>query len=156
MKKSIVLLPFATLFLALFGFLYMGVWEFVQSPFFVDISEDFRDIVLFRIHCTLGDVLILFEIATVLSLIRWSWNWILQPKLGDYLLFTLMGMLYTAFSEYMNVYVRGSWGYSDLMPVIPLTGVGVVPLVQWLVLPSLILTTTSHQLKGYFRQAATF
>jgi hypothetical protein len=60
-----------------------------------------------------------------------------------------MGITYTAFSEYVNVYVRGSWGYSDMMPIIPLVEVGVIPLIQWLVLPSIILTITSRQVKGY-------
>jgi hypothetical protein len=149
MKKTILLLPLAILFLGLFGFLFMGVWEFTQSPFFEDISQDLNDIILFRLHCTLGDVIILFEIAAVLFLIRWTWKWILHPKLGDYLLFTLMGITYTAFSEYVNVYVRGSWGYSDMMPILPLIEVGVIPLIQWLVLPSIILTITSRQVKGY-------
>ena len=43
---------------------------------------------------------------------------------------------YTVFSEWLNVEVRGSWAYLDLMPTIPLLGTGVTPILQWLVVPA--------------------
>jgi hypothetical protein len=51
------------------------------------------------------------------------------------------GLGYTTFSEWLNIVVRESWAYSELMPVMPVFGfeVGVSPLLQWLAVPALAL-----------------
>jgi hypothetical protein len=46
-------------------------------------------------------------------------------------------MLYTAFSEWLNVSVRGSWDYALSMPQV--FGIGLAPLIQWLVVPTLAI-----------------
>ena len=51
----------------------------------------------------------------------------------------LLGIAYTAWSEYLNTSIRGSWSYSELMPVVPPFGTGLAPLAQWLVVPLLCL-----------------
>ena len=50
-----------------------------------------------------------------------------------------VGVGYTIYSEWLNVSVRGSWAYSELMPTIPFLGTGLAPLLQWLVIPTLAL-----------------
>jgi hypothetical protein len=126
----------------------MGMWEWMQSPFFKDFSDNLNEIVFFRIHCTLGDVLILYEIAVLLSLIRLNWKWLLSPRRIDYILVTVLGVAYTIFSEYRNVHIRGSWSYSDIMPLVPLLKVGLVPLLQWIILPSIIISMTKTFVRG--------
>jgi hypothetical protein len=42
----------------------------------------------------------------------------------------------------------GRWGYTDTMPTLPLTPIGLVPLAQWLVLPPIILWLAQRQLRG--------
>ena len=49
------------------------------------------------------------------------------------------GLAYTVFSERLNIEVRRSWAYSDLMPVLPPVGTGLAPLLQWLVVPAAAL-----------------
>ena len=49
------------------------------------------------------------------------------------------GIGYTIYSEWLNVNVRGSWAYSDLMPVVPVIETGLAPLLQWVVVPTLAL-----------------
>jgi hypothetical protein len=39
----------------------------------------------------------------------------------------------------VNVEIRGSWAYSERMPRLPVTGTGLAPLAQWIVLPGLAL-----------------
>jgi hypothetical protein len=48
-----------------------------------------------------------------------------------------MGMGYAVFSEWYNVYRIESWAYSDAMPLV--FGVGITPLMQWLVVPGVML-----------------
>jgi hypothetical protein len=49
-----------------------------------------------------------------------------------------LGVGYAGFSEWMNVYVRRSWAYSELMPAVPVAGyrIGLSPLLQWIVVPA--------------------
>ncbi|MGL1834438.1 hypothetical protein ACKVEX_12605 [Rhodocyclaceae bacterium SMB388] len=47
------------------------------------------------------------------------------------------GVSYTAFSEWHNVHVAGSWAYVESMPTI--VGIGVSPLLQWIVVPLTVI-----------------
>jgi hypothetical protein len=51
------------------------------------------------------------------------------------------GLGYTVVSEWLNIVVRRSWAYSSLMPVVSLFGfgIGLSPLLQWIVVPTLAL-----------------
>lgn len=136
------------LYLILFSFLFFGMWEWMQSPFYIDISEDFNTIVWFRIHCTFEDVFTLLLIIGVLCIFKRKISWIYRPRKIDYILITIMGVFYTLISEYVNIHVSHSWGYSKWMPLIPWLDVGIVPLLQWLILPSVILVITKDHLKA--------
>lgn len=136
------------LYIGLFSFLIFGMWEWLQSPFYVDVADDFNQIVWFRIHCTLADMLILFSIAGLVSLFKGTIAWMWHPESKDYVLVTVMGIFYTFVSEYVNVHVLQRWGYSGLMPVLPWLGTGIVPVIQWLILPSCILWLTKDHLKA--------
>jgi hypothetical protein len=35
----------------------------------------------------------------------------------------------------MNAVTRATWAYSPLMPILPFAGIGLSPLLQWLLLP---------------------
>jgi hypothetical protein len=48
--------------------------------------------------------------------------------------FLALGVGYTTGSEYVNVFGRESWAYSRCMPTV--AGIGLVPLLQWVVVPS--------------------
>ena len=40
------------------------------------------------------------------------------------------GVAYTIFSEWLITTVRQGWAYSPLMPVVPIMGTGLAPLLQ--------------------------
>ena len=58
------------------------------------------------------------------------------------------GVAYTVFSEWLNITVCGTWAYSDLMPVVPVTGIGLSPLLQWVAVPMLALHVARRAAKG--------
>ena len=93
------------------------------------------EIIFNGLHCTVGDVMIAaFSLLAAIVLVGWS-RW---PRNGWLVVSStaiLVGVGYTAFSEWHNVYVLQSWSYASAMPVVPGTGIGVSPLVQWLVVP---------------------
>ncbi len=130
---------------------YLGVslvahlaWEIVQLPLYtLWTTGTFREQAFAVVHCTVGDVMIagLTLLAALAVLGRPTW-----PAAGGrpvWLATLMLGVGYTIFSEWLNVSVRGSWTYSDLMPTLPPLGTGLAPLVQWIVVPTFVLWITT-------------
>jgi hypothetical protein len=130
-----------------FSFVVNATWEWIQSPFFVDITSDLNTIVWYRIHCTLGDTLLLLSGYLLIALYHRDLNWIRHSNTRHYAILVVMGVLYTFISEYVNVYVKQSWSYSQYMPLFPFIHVGFVPLIQWIILPPVILFITKRQIR---------
>jgi len=115
-------------------------WEIAQLPLYTLFATgSVREIAFAVAHCTVGDVLIgLAAVAIALMLTRAGpvTAWRPYAVAG---VTTALGVGYTVFSEWLNVEVRRSWAYSELMPVVPVVGTGLAPLAQWIVLPGLAL-----------------
>ena len=118
----------------------MLVWEFAHFPLYTLWREGSWGQILFAgFHCTGGDLLIAAAsvLAALLLLADWRWP---QARYGVVAASAIIaGVLYTAFSEWLNIVVRKSWQYAPSMPVVDLLGfhVGLSPLAQWIVVPSL-------------------
>ena len=130
-----------------FSYLLNATWEWMQSPFFIDTTSNLNLVVWYRIHCSLGDTLILLVGYVLISLYRKDIGWVNQSRLNDYLILVLIGFFYTILSEFINVHVKHNWAYSRYMPIIPFINTGVVPLLQWIILPPVILSITRKQVK---------
>lgn len=123
--------------LGLFGFLLHFVWEMLQAPLYEGMEwPDHWGAVLRCTQAALGDVLIgwvAYAFAAAWVRDRWwlgaSHRW--RPL--TVLLWT--GLLITGTLEWLNVYVWQRWAYSPDMPVV--LGIGLTPLLQWLLLPVL-------------------
>jgi len=121
----------------LFGFGFSLAWELLQSPFYADTFEAPWDTIIYnRIHCSVGDVMILLSAFWIVALV-WGRSWISQPAWTPFVSFLVIGLAYTAFSEYRNVQVLQRWAYSEWMPLIQ--GIGVFPLLQWIVIPTAVV-----------------
>ena len=142
--KKLTSLP--ELNIAFFSFLLNFVWEVLQTPFFVDISTEVNTIIWYRFHCTLGDVVISLGSFWLVALISKTRTWFLNPTKARMLLFIAFGVSYTILSEIKNVSLNKLWAYSDFMPVIPYIDVGIVPLIQWIIIPPLLVIIVRRQL----------
>ncbi len=130
--------------LAMVGFLLNGNWEWLETPWYDDRTNAINTIVWYRLHCALLDVGILIGAALAVSLLFRTTNWLVQPRPREVAVFTLLGATYTAVSEQVNVAIRGAWSYSPWMPVLPGTSIGVVPLLQWVLLPPVAVWLASR------------
>lgn len=128
--------PFEVL-LILWGFALNLIWEFAQSPLYADQANGWQYLVWTRLHCTLGDVLILLGAFWATAAIYRSWRWPVTGGTGAVAVFLGAGLVYTAWSEWFNTTVREAWTYSSAMPRV--LGMGLSPLLQWLVLPALLV-----------------
>ena len=112
------------------------IWEFLHLPLYTIWQEaTLFENAYAAIHCTAGDLIIAI-CALMLSLLLFgNQDW---PKTQFFrvLTFTVFfGVLYTVYSEWVNIEIRQSWAYSELMPVVPILETGLSPLAQWIVLP---------------------
>lgn len=116
------------------------LWEVAQFPLYdVWHQNDWGYILYALAHCTLGDLLILLVAYEIVAAVRHDRVWYRHSPLAGAALFTLLGVLYTFGSEIYNVRIEQSWGYTELMPVLPVLGVGGVPFLQWLLIPPVLV-----------------
>jgi hypothetical protein len=113
-------------------------WEVVQLPLYTIWREGTPGEIAFAVlHCTGGDVLIGLASLTLALIVAAGDRWPLA-RYGTVAALTIAaGLIYTIFSEWLNISVRQAWAYSDLMPVIPLIDTGLSPFAQWIVVPLL-------------------
>lgn len=121
----------------LYSFMLHLVWEVLQLPLYTLAEEASAGMVAWAVlHCTGGDALIAlgtYLLTTAFLGLAWPWR---APLRGLPILL-IGGVAYTFFSEWFNVYRVRSWSYADSMPTV--LGIGVSPLLQWIVVPSLAL-----------------
>jgi len=117
------------------------LWEITQLPLYSLWRTASRTELAFAVlHCTGGDVLIALSVllASVVLLRAWSW-----PRAQAQYIAALaipLGIAYTAYSEWLNVYARQSWSYDTAMTTVPILGyqIGGSPLAQWLIVPVVV------------------
>ncbi|NJO24109.1 MAG: hypothetical protein HC868_15810 [Sphingomonadales bacterium] len=113
------------------------VWEFAQLPLYtIWTTGSTGDIVFAAVHCTGGDILIATASLVFALLLCGAGRPITHQTYRRVAALTVaFGFAYTVFSEWLNVVVRKSWAYSELMPIVPIVDAGLSPLLQWIILP---------------------
>ena len=91
------------------------------------------------LHCTLGDVVIGTAAFGFAAWLFGRVDWPIHRPWGGTAIVIAIGTMFTAWSEWNNVYRLKLWAYGPAMPTI--LGIGVSPLLQWIVLPLLIVLT---------------
>ena len=114
------------------------VWESLHLPLYTIWQDGTTEELAFAVvHCTGGDVLIALSSLTLALMLIGDGRWPAHGYLAVAAVAIIFGVAYTIFSEWLNIVVRESWAYSDLMPVIPVIDAGLSPVAQWIVLPLL-------------------
>ncbi len=122
------------------GFPLHLAWETAQLPLYTLWRESERDYILYSLaHCTLGDMLILLGSYGVVALLSRNRYWLDEAARWRGLVFALLGVSYTVYSEIVNVYLEKTWAYTDAMPLVPVVGAGLAPVLQWTIIPPLML-----------------
>ncbi len=136
-KELHQLKAFAEIRILVFGFVLSLAWELLQSPFYADTFEASWFTLLYnRVHCSGGDALILLFAFWIVALI-WGRTWMSKITWVPFITFMAIGVVYTVFSEYLNVYILEGWAYSYWMPMV--AGIGLVPVLQWVVVPTFVV-----------------
>jgi hypothetical protein len=116
------------------------LWEVAQFPLYTVWHEGDWNYILYGLaHCTLGDLIILLAAYWVVALLNRDRNWHLNTVLPNGALFVVLGAVYTVYSEIMNVRIKGTWDYTELMPIVPVVDIGAMPFLQWILVPPVLL-----------------
>ena len=129
------------------------VWEILQLPFYALWQEGTPGSRLFAVvHCTAGDLMI-GTAALLLALIFFGGRGWPRFNHGRVLgAATFAGVAYTVFSEWANTQVTMSWQYSEAMLQVPPLGTGIVPLLQWIVVPPLAYWIALGRAQSFLRK----
>lgn len=132
---------------AIFAFLLNFVWEFWQAPLYrgMRAAPHWAGVETCTI-ATLGDVLIALLAFWFIAAIVHSRGWVLEPSVSTVLGFTATGIAVTVGAEWLFTDALDRWAYSASMPRIPVLGTGLAPVLQWLVLPPLVVWFVRRQL----------
>ena len=113
------------------------LWEAAQLPLYTIWTDGtIREKAFAVLHCTMGDVLIALAALAAALVVAGDHAWPAKRWTPVAALTLAIGVAYTVYGERLNVDVRRSWTYSDLMPRLPLLGTGLSPIVQWIVVPA--------------------
>ena len=124
-------------------------WEIVQLPLYTIWTEATLAYNAFAVvHCTAGDIIIAGAALAVALMFAGRGPWPAERFGAVLVVATTTGVAYTIYSEWLNTGVRLSWAYAESMPVVPVLGTGLTPLVQWLVLPPLGLWLCRRRVAG--------
>lgn len=124
-------------------------WEVAHLPLYTSWQTKSTAVLAFDVlHCTAGDALIAFSSYLAAALLLRAPDWPKTAALRGLVLATALGTAYTIGSEWFHLRA-GDWAYEAAMPRV--AGVGVSPLLQWLVLPALGVLLFRAQAKSATR-----
>ncbi len=113
-------------------------WEVAHLPLYIlwDDLDRWR-VTRYVLHCLAGDVLIAGATYLLAAIVFRSFDWPVRFPWRAGAFAIVVGLIFTAASEWSNVYVLGGWAYKSTMPLIG--GIGLTPLLQWMIVPALTI-----------------
>jgi hypothetical protein len=137
--------------LFLFAFLVNFVYEVWQAPYYTFYNSPTLGAKIFALtHCSFGDGAIVLISYWVVSALTHSRDWILSRPRQFALLFTFIGLLITLAIETYRVNVSKAYGVPVL--AVPLLGMSLLAVLQWIILPPFVLYLAYRHMLGYQTQ----
>lgn len=139
----------------LFGFLLSYPWEFLQTPFYLNMAQAKHwSAVKLCSLAAMGDAIIMLLAFWLAAAFGRTRQWLLEPHARDVSVFMTFGVTATIVIEWVAARADWGWRYSEMMPVVPVFGVGWVPLLMWLILPLIVIWFCRRQIAGAIALAA--
>jgi hypothetical protein len=128
-QSSCPIWPFiVTLVVAAFGLNWL--WEMVQMPAYAEMAgRSWRETAPRCTVATLGDVAVTLAIYAVGALAAGRLRWGMKGAWNVYVTGAILGGASAVAIEW-RVLGSGRWSYSERMPIVPGTGIGLWPLLQ--------------------------
>ena len=111
-------------------------WEMLQMPLYLNMSWDLKS-TLFCTLASVADTIMVLLIYYGFALLYNNNWWMLRPTPYRLMVLVLTGGAGAVLAELRHINL-GTWSYSTQMPVIPSLKVGLVPVLQFMLLPGII------------------
>jgi hypothetical protein len=132
--------------IVVFGFLLTLPWEMLQVPFYAAMmTAPHWPAVKFCTVATVGDAVIMLFAFWGVAIGARSRRWIVAPTRPQVAAFIALGLAATLLIEQLATRAPWGWRYSALMPVDPLLGIALVPVLMWLIVPLVVLWFVKRQ-----------
>ena len=113
-------------------------WEIAQVRLYtLWAAADGRTVAWSLFHCSVGDAMIALAMFAAAGVVLRRADWPESRPWAGGAIVVIGTLAYTAWSEWYNVYRAGGWAYSASMPLV--FGIGLSPLLQWLILPPILV-----------------
>ncbi len=142
--------------LVFFSFLVNFVWEMWQMPYYQDLNLlPTMEVVRVCTQASLGDGIISVIAFWTAAMTVSTRRWYLQRRVGAFVVYLLTGVLITIIMEWLATGPLERWQYDSAMLRLPPLGTGLLPLLQWIILPPLILALMRRQTGNTCKPAHT-
>lgn len=124
-----------------------GLWEVLHLPLYTLWDDPNRGrVVRYLAHCLAGDVLIAVGTYLLTAIVFRELDWPRRRPWPAGAVAVALGLGFTVWSEWYNVYILGAWAYAPTMPTV--AGIGLTPLLQWLIVPVLTILLIRRLLRN--------
>jgi hypothetical protein len=124
------------LWVAIFGALIAFAWEMLQLPFYGTGELSPAEVAYRCGLASFGDSGIMVAAYLGASLGNGRTPWIVEWPVFRFLVYLAIGLAITSIVEILAVGADWGWKYSSLMPLVPGTNIGLVPIIMWIIVPS--------------------
>ena len=134
---------------AVFALLLNFAWEILQAPLYAGMADmPHAQVTKTCLQATVGDAVIMLIAYGVVAVAAHSRRWIVAATGWPLAWFVAIGVSITAAIEWLATrgYWIANWSYLPTMPQVPGAGIGLAPLLQWVVLPLLTVWFVRRQL----------
>jgi len=119
-------------------------WEMAQAPFFTGMPAGWVKATLMCAQATLGDGVLVAAVAIAGALLYRDRRWFVPPAPLRYVVAVVAGVALQVGVEWVMVYRLDRWGYASNQPILPLVGLGILPVLQPIVLLPLTFWLTAR------------
>ena len=113
------------------------LWELGQSPLYLPASR-LRDMWWHCLVASLGDGVIIGIIYVACVFLFRERDWYVRMSASRWRALLTAGLTVGFLVEWVGLQMH-RWAYADTMPILPVVVVGLVPILQMLVMPPLVL-----------------
>jgi hypothetical protein len=113
------------------------LWELAQAPLYVGLEHDNAGVFWHCFVAALGDGIMVLLVALAGWITLREPDWFLRPSASGYLVMLTAGLVLAVLVEGVAVHILNRWEYTPSMPTLPVLHIGLIPIAQMLVLPSL-------------------
>lgn len=133
------------------------IWENVQAPLYTSFDSFLQHFLMCLFATATGDMLFMLTIYIALAAAFERLDWPAEDDLlrrpATWVLSLIIGGLLAVSFELWAIHVEQRWFY-DTMPTIPVLEIGILPLLQMLVIPVLVIAATHYFVVRFGRRKA--